>query len=463
MTFNTGNNVSSNDPRDLYDNAANLDKLVNGSDPFVADRKGVLRESWAGMESTFSNSQEGRENAFTASQADKESRFQAFLESSGYIDIGPYAAGVEFTARNQYVAVGGQFFRPAAGTLLPYTATGDWATESGNFVLLGDDVLRQGLASATGATMVGMADGATVQGEIDALNLRLSGVANTMSFGSIGDGSSHPLSERFATLADAQVVYPHAAALTQEIDFVAIQAALNAGKAVVHIPGGQYRIDPSGLVWPSGVRIECYGTLVRVGTPTAPCLLASTAGTFHLACGSFDDGGHSAQFGMLEVDHVDAVLITSQFVWAHNGYSCIWARNAKAVDIGGGEFWDASHNLYFGQNNSANLPCSVQRVTVRGAISHHARPGGDGLKTVSGVKKLSVIGGRYYANAQDGIDLFAGCDEAMLIGVDCSGNTVNGADIKIGFAVDYPASAFGARRPHLNHRRLLQRQHRDRH
>ena len=72
MTFNTGKPVPSTDPRDLYDNAENLDKLVNGADPIYADRKGILRQSWAGMENDFDTSQEGRENTFTLSQADKE-------------------------------------------------------------------------------------------------------------------------------------------------------------------------------------------------------------------------------------------------------------------------------------------------------------------------------------------------------------------------------------------------------
>jgi hypothetical protein len=45
-------------------------------------------------------------------------------------------------------------------------------------------------------------------------------------YGGIGDGTSHPLSERYATLAAAQVVYPFALALTEEIDTCAIRAAI---------------------------------------------------------------------------------------------------------------------------------------------------------------------------------------------------------------------------------------------
>jgi hypothetical protein len=85
-------------------------------------------------------------------------------------------------------------------------------------------------------------------------------------------------------------------------------------------------------------------------------------------------------------------------------------------------------------------------VSVRGVVSRNARTGGDGLKTVSGVKRLTIIGGRYYSNAQDGLDLFAGCDEAMLIGVESFGNTVNGIDIKIGDQATYPYADWGQRR-----------------
>lgn len=46
-------------------------------------------------------------------------------------------------------------------------------------------------------------------------------------FDAIGDGASHPLSERFATLGAAQAAYPHATALTDEIDWCAWQGAID--------------------------------------------------------------------------------------------------------------------------------------------------------------------------------------------------------------------------------------------
>jgi hypothetical protein len=158
MTFNTGNNVPSTDPRDLYDNAENFDKLLNGGDPFYADRKGVLRQSYAGMENDFDTAQSGRENTFMLSQADKESRFQAFLVSSGYVNKGDYAANVVLEERNEYVFVSasttgttaGLYF-PSGSAAVPLTLTGSWATDLPNLVLREEDALRQEIT--TGALL----------------------------------------------------------------------------------------------------------------------------------------------------------------------------------------------------------------------------------------------------------------------------------------------------------------------
>lgn len=46
-------------------------------------------------------------------------------------------------------------------------------------------------------------------------------------WGAIGDGSSHPLSERFNSLIRAQTFYPDAVSLSQEIDYCAMQKLFN--------------------------------------------------------------------------------------------------------------------------------------------------------------------------------------------------------------------------------------------
>lgn len=51
--YNTGNPVPSDDPRDLDDNATNLDNFINGIAASYLDRLGVSRKSYAGLEAAF--------------------------------------------------------------------------------------------------------------------------------------------------------------------------------------------------------------------------------------------------------------------------------------------------------------------------------------------------------------------------------------------------------------------------
>ncbi|EDL5731316.1 hypothetical protein CWG78_01575 [Salmonella enterica subsp. enterica serovar Halle] len=84
-------------------------------------------------------------------------------------------------------------------------------------------------------------------------------VINVKDFGARGDGSDHPLSEVFPSLASAQAVYPFVASLSQTQDYAAIQAAINAAKtinAAVFIPSGQYVVNSTIL---ADYAISMYG------------------------------------------------------------------------------------------------------------------------------------------------------------------------------------------------------------
>src|SRR5690554_201835 len=133
-TYSTGNPLGSSDPRDLYDNAENLDNLVNGGQAAYNDRLGKSRKSWQGMEEEFA----------------------AFIAASGYQFAGDYAAGIEITQYNQVVRdSSGEFWRVSGSTELPYTTTGAGLPEGGAFVYAGDAVLRQELVNpGIGAAMV---------------------------------------------------------------------------------------------------------------------------------------------------------------------------------------------------------------------------------------------------------------------------------------------------------------------
>jgi hypothetical protein len=131
---------------------------------------------------------------------------------------------------------------------------------SGQVIITGNgDITMKPRADSTMAVVFQNAAGETVAsldtvlGDFSVPHHISSDVENVYNvrsrYGSIGDATAHPLSERYATLADAQAVYPFATSLTQEIDYCAIQAAIidanaNSG-GVVFLPSGVY-ITPGG-------------------------------------------------------------------------------------------------------------------------------------------------------------------------------------------------------------------------
>lgn len=86
--------------------------------------------------------------------------------------------------------------------------------------------------------------------------------------GAIADGGSHPLSGRFRTLAAARAVFPHARALTDEIDWCALQGAINRAEAqgggAVHVPnrGRGYVLNRGLVANPNKVTLRGDGSLL---------------------------------------------------------------------------------------------------------------------------------------------------------------------------------------------------------
>lgn len=99
--------------------------------------------------------------------------------------------------------------------------------------LAGDSTTLTFLQSGTGATS------RTVQAKLRELG------KSPEDFGAIGDGTTHALSTVYATLAAAQIVYPHATALTQQIDWAACQAWVNS------VPISAGATDPGWVLRPS--------------------------------------------------------------------------------------------------------------------------------------------------------------------------------------------------------------------
>lgn len=196
-------------------------------------------------------------------------RNMAFARTTDYQDNGDLLADVLNPDQDSPVLMIQQLNEALSRSLLfPVNEAGG---SGGNLPALADRLdrllgfnLTTGEAQASPFTMTQLASTiaaayAGSSGPLDALTFIQSGTGarsrtaqnkarewfSAADFGGIFDGTSHPLSERYATLALAQVDYPFATALTQQIDFCALQAALNArgvagGGAVFLNPGTWY-------------------------------------------------------------------------------------------------------------------------------------------------------------------------------------------------------------------------------
>ncbi|HHO0812667.1 TPA: hypothetical protein ACRTOA_001491 [Escherichia coli] len=190
--YDTGNPVPSASMPDAWDNMQSIDKFVNSSDETITTRTGKQLDTLHGInvksdnqlneqqdtfelsqseressfeeksnefESRFSSQLSAQESTFSESQSDKENRFQQFLNTSGYVFLGDYQDGpFQFSARNQYIRYGNEYYRLNAATDVGFTTTGTDATSFANdvthFVLMDGDTLRQDLGSGEGAMKV---------------------------------------------------------------------------------------------------------------------------------------------------------------------------------------------------------------------------------------------------------------------------------------------------------------------
>lgn len=118
---------------------------------------------------------------------------------------------------------------------------------TGNTIPASDHNDTAGEVNAIGTELGTNAKGAaaSVRARMEALEsgraLKANLALHAKDYGAIWDGAPHPLSERYATLAAAQVDYSFATALTQQIDWAAVrkaQLALPASGGEVRLPGG---------------------------------------------------------------------------------------------------------------------------------------------------------------------------------------------------------------------------------
>jgi len=117
-----------------------------------------------------------------------------------------------------------------------------------------DDEIADRIAADNGEIADRIAADNGLQSQIDALanasNYK-SSYKNIKDLGAVGDGLVHTLAEYYATLADAQVDYPFAVALTQTIDWAVMQKTINEND-LIYVPSGTYMIN-STITIPNNV------------------------------------------------------------------------------------------------------------------------------------------------------------------------------------------------------------------
>jgi hypothetical protein len=166
-----------------------------------------------------------------------------------------------------------------------YDAYGSLIDYLPNVLKYDPDRLRQDLALPTGAELVGVQP----QGNLSQVIQYVS----PEQFGAIGDGTVHPLSERYPTLAAAQAVYPFVTSLTQTIDWAACQLAGNyaAGKCELRFPLKEYHLGDNYLAldndsrWIGTVNPGWVNQAVSIKSPKATRLIREgNAGAFGRNC-----------------------------------------------------------------------------------------------------------------------------------------------------------------------------------
>src|SRR5690554_4854125 len=273
--FNTGNPLGSNDPRDLDDNAKNMDLAVNSEDLQWIDRFGRPRlplmeqerqfvADQTRREDEFQDSQDDRDDAFDASQASRETRFNNFIASSGYQFAGDYGAGIEITEYNQLIRdSNGEFWRVSGQVDLPYVTTGAGIPEDDALVPAGDAVLRQDLANPDkGAAMVARSAMAVdsiadllalnVSALKDGQQVQVSGVTFKWIGGEWKNTSGYTTPEMFGAKGDGVAD-----------DTSAVQSAVSAGGVV--LATRRYRVT-STITGVDGMILYGHGEIISDST-----------------------------------------------------------------------------------------------------------------------------------------------------------------------------------------------------
>lgn len=127
-------------------------------------------------------------------------------------------------------------------------------------------------------------------------------------------------------------------------------------------------------------------------------------------------------------------------------YCGLWAGGgATDYTLSDVEVFACSRNILLGFQPLTVSSPQVTRATLRNVNSHGATAG-DGVKLYSFSRQVEIIGGHYYNNSNNGIDMYV-CGEYVLVdGVNCEDNAVDGIDMKYAFDSGEGANQLGLAR-----------------
>jgi hypothetical protein len=243
--------------------------------------------------------------------------------------------------------------------------------------------------------------------------------ADAPPFQAVGDGTSRPLAQRYSTLAAAQADYPHATALTDELDWAAIQGAINRATAtgtlggkVVLAANRRYLLNRT-LQAPPRLTLEGAGsnsTLVYTGTGTA---LEADPGTgrvanWHLVLQNFTLRAKTGTRGIALRDVADVDISNV----------AVFGQAAAGEPITG--FTEAC--LYLGASRPPHGATIV--VRIRNAFFQQCK--GDGIRAseANAINQIAIHQTRIQGNQGWGINFQVQARALDIQGSDLEGNAV---------------------------------------
>ncbi|GEM_PF-3142585 len=200
---------------------------------------------------------------------DMQEQYKEFEQGASFVVIGNYAAGLVIDSYNKIFRKDGEFYRASASLNLPYTLSGNWASESEIFVSVGEGLLRQDLSKNTGSGLIGHGDG-TVGDELDRAEARASYREATITDGVVSLNVSQ--SGAFGI------------ELSESVTEMLLEGALAGRRSQVNIYFKQ-RDDAGGrtVAFPNSVRMpvssEPLVVSMKRGETTMVCLATVDAGT----------------------------------------------------------------------------------------------------------------------------------------------------------------------------------------